>query len=88
MLLSDWVLIPAAAVSGLAGSLFDSLLGATVQAIYRCPACGVETERTVHRCGNATRHVRGWAWLDNDWVNFFCSLAGAACGAACAIILF
>jgi uncharacterized membrane protein len=61
-----------------AGALFDSLLGATVQAMFFCPTCGRETERHPrHSCGTATKHVRGWAWLDNDGVNFAASLAGA-----------
>src|SRR3989442_4420346 len=34
-----------ALVSGLAGRFFDSLLGATVQAVYYCPECDMETER-------------------------------------------
>ena len=68
----------AAALGGLAGSFFDSLLGATVQAIYYCPECQKETERhPQHSCGEQTRHLRGWRWLDNDGVNFLCSLAGA-----------
>jgi uncharacterized protein (TIGR00297 family) len=68
----------AATVGGLAGALFDSLLGATVQAMYFCPACGKETERhPTHACGAPTRYVRGRRWLDNDVVNF----AATACGA-------
>lgn len=63
---------------GIAGSLFDSLLGATVQAIYWCDRCGKETERPVHRCGIATRQVRGLPWLGNDGVNFLASGVGAA----------
>jgi uncharacterized protein (TIGR00297 family) len=70
-------LLLAATVGGLAGSLFDSLLGATVQAIYRCDACGKETERKVHGCGTQTRLLRGWRWLDNDLVNFIASAVGA-----------
>jgi uncharacterized protein (TIGR00297 family) len=68
----------AALVGGVAGALFDSFLGATVQAIYRCPACQKETERhPLHLCGTETFQVRGWRWLDNDLVNFACSVAGA-----------
>src|SRR5947209_19402307 len=32
-------------ISGILGILFDSLLGATIQAIYYCPTCDKETER-------------------------------------------
>jgi uncharacterized protein (TIGR00297 family) len=70
-------LLLAATVGGLAGSLFDSVLGATVQAIYWCDACGKETERRIHRCGAETRLLRGWRWLGNDLVNFFASAVGA-----------
>ncbi len=65
-------------LAGLAGSLLDSFLGATVQAIYFCPACQKETERhPLHSCGTPTQPIRGWAWMDNDWVNGLCTLAGA-----------
>ena len=68
----------AALLGGLAGSFFDSLLGASVQAIYTCPACKKETERhPYHTCGTQTEHLRGWRWLDNDLVNFLASLSGA-----------
>jgi len=70
-------LLLAATVGGLAGSLGDSLLGASVQAIYWCDACGKETERKVHRCGTETRLLRGWRWLGNDMVNFIASAVGA-----------
>lgn len=71
-------LLAVGATSGLVGSLFDSLIGATVQAIYHCPVCQKETERyPVHTCGAVTRQMRGWHWVNNDVVNFFCSLVGA-----------
>jgi uncharacterized protein (TIGR00297 family) len=64
--------------AGLAGSLFDSLLGATVQAMYYCPTDQKETEKhPLHTCGTQTVHIRGWKWLNNDWVNFACAAFGA-----------
>lgn len=70
-------------LAGLAGSLFDSALGATVQAIYFCPACVKETERhPLHTCGTPTVLARGWWWMDNDWVNALCTLLGALLSAA------
>jgi uncharacterized protein (TIGR00297 family) len=72
-------LLAVVALAGLLGSLVDSLLGATVQAIYICERCGQETERhPTHRCGGTTRRMRGWEWLNNDWVNFISSVVGAA----------
>ncbi len=71
-------LVSVAALAGLIGSTIDSLLGATLQAIYYCPTCKKETERHPnHLCGTPTHHHRGWRWLNNDLVNFTCSLAGA-----------
>ena len=65
-------------LSGLGGSLLDSLLGASIQAIYTCPVCQKETERhPYHTCGSLTTLKRGWAWLNNDWVNIACAAGGA-----------
>jgi uncharacterized protein (TIGR00297 family) len=63
--------------AGIAGSLFDSFLGATVQAMYYCPTDQKETEKhPLHTCGTQTIHLRGWKWLSNDWVNFACGAFG------------
>ena len=72
-----WFLFPLIAFSGLLGSLFDSFLGATVQAMYFCPRDQKETEKhPLHTCGTETIHIRGWTWLNNDWVNFACGIFG------------
>jgi uncharacterized protein (TIGR00297 family) len=63
-------------LSGLIGSFVDSLLGATVQHVYYCEACQKETERKIHTCGNETRSLRGWYWLNNDLVNLISSMIG------------
>lgn len=70
-------LVPIGILGGLAGSTFDSLLGATVQGIYYCSQCQKETESKVHRCGQPARHLRGWCWLNNDVVNFVSSIVGS-----------
>lgn len=73
-----WLLATLITFAGLAASLFDSLLGATVQAMYYCPTDQKETEKhPLHTCGTKTIHTRGWAWLNNDLVNLACALFGS-----------
>jgi len=68
---------------GIAGMLLDSLLGATVQGRFRCPACAVSSERRRHRCGARTERVSGWRWLDNDGVNAAATTVGALAAGLC-----
>ena len=59
-------------LGGFGGALFDSLLGATLQAQWRDPETGKLTER---RNGPPVRGLKG---MNNDAVNFLATLLGAA----------
>ncbi|MCK4385696.1 MAG: DUF92 domain-containing protein, partial [candidate division Zixibacteria bacterium] len=59
---------------GFFASVLDSLLGATIQAQYLCPVCKKITERKIHCGNNQTTLYSGIFWINNDLVNFFCSL--------------
>jgi len=85
---NPFTLLGSIILGGLAGSFFDSFLGATVQSIYWCPSCQKETERyPLHLCGTRTIQQRGWPWLDNDWVNFGASAVGALVAVAAYLLL-
>ncbi len=75
-------------IGGLAGSLFDSLLGATVQAVYYSDERNKETEKKVNSQGNPNQHVRGWLWMTNDLVNLIASLFGAGISLFISVQLF
>jgi uncharacterized protein (TIGR00297 family) len=71
----------AAAFGGMAGTMVDSLLAATAQAVYHCSECDVRTEAPVHTCGERAQLVRGLPWLSNAAVDMVSSLVGAALAA-------
>lgn len=66
---ANWRLYLAATGLGFGAMVIDSFLGSKWQARFSCPRCEVGTERRHHDCGTATRHARGWPWLDNNGVN-------------------
>jgi uncharacterized protein (TIGR00297 family) len=72
---------PLVAVAGFAASLADSFIGATLQARYRCPACGWAGERAHHACSRPAALVGGLAWITNDTVNLAATVVGAVVAA-------
>jgi len=75
--LQDWFLLPVCAFAGLAGSVVDSLFGASLQHQYYCEQCQMVSERPIHSCGQPTRSWRGLSWMNNDVVNFLATMTGA-----------
>jgi uncharacterized protein (TIGR00297 family) len=74
--------LPGTLVAGVAGSLVDSVFGATWQALYRCTACEQYSEDSVHfACGRRADAVKGFAWITNDVVNVLATLSGAVVAA-------
>ena len=65
---------------GMFGSAIDSLLGATLQAQYRCPRCAMDTEKRFH-CGEPSAPTRGLTWMNNDAVNVLSTIAAVTVAA-------
>jgi uncharacterized protein (TIGR00297 family) len=70
------VFIGIIALAGFAGSLIDSYTGALLQIQYRCERCNEIVEREEH-CGVPTVRHRGIRWINNDWVNVFCTASAS-----------
>ncbi|GGF91827.1 hypothetical protein GCM10010913_11710 [Paenibacillus aceti] len=79
-----WVVI--GGVSGFSGAMADSVLGATVQKMYRCSVCGKVVEVEAH-CGQTTVSDRGWSWMSNDAVNLISSAAAGLMAWGLGVIL-
>ncbi len=80
-------MIPALAIrpvvaAGVLGAFGDTIIGAWWQERQWCAQCERVTERTLHDCGARTAVHGGVSYLNNDAVNFLCTLIGAALAVA------
>ncbi|MDR7522998.1 MAG: DUF92 domain-containing protein [Armatimonadota bacterium] len=75
-----WRLFWFICAAGVAAMFIDSLLGATVQAVFRRD--GILTEEP----GPDTVRIRGVGWITNSVVNLFATAAGALATAALALL--
>ena len=71
------VLIGTTILGGLVGCSIDSVIGATVQGIYRCRVCNKITENRRH-CLAPSIPLRGYKIIDNNVVNLIATIFGAA----------
>jgi uncharacterized protein (TIGR00297 family) len=84
-----WQGLIVVSLAGLAGAFLDSVLGATVQAIYYDPARQKETERRIiNQDGSTASPIRGWEWINNDMVNFLSSVFGAMAAVGLYTLIF
>ncbi len=65
--------------AGMIGNLFDSILGASLQAKYKCNVCSKITERSFH-CGQNSLLIKGFKIINNDVVNFATAAIGGLFG--------
>ncbi len=61
--------------AGFTAALIDSLLGASVQAQYRCPVCNRIVDNRRH-CNTDAVKYRGIIMINNDFVNLAAGLSG------------
>lgn len=61
--------------AGLFGSLIDSVLGASIQAKYKCYECEKINEKYIH-CSKPGKLQKGIYWVNNDIVNAGSSVSG------------
>lgn len=74
---TDWIFF--VFLFGVTGALLDTLLGAYIQAGFKCVRCNLLTERLNH-CSIPTKLVSGFTRINNDVVNFISCFAAAIMG--------
>jgi len=73
-----FIIVICAIIGGLFGCFVDSILGATIQGLYKCEKCNKITEKRVHSCGTISKKIRGINIINNNIVNLISSIFGSA----------
>jgi len=84
--ISSFKIILIGSISGLLGSISDSVLGAVIQGKYRCTKCNIITDDSIHH-GESAILISGSSYINNNIVNVVATLNGALIGAILVIIL-
>ena len=80
------IILLAAVAGGIISTNIDSILGATIQAKYRCINCRKYLEKRVIHCNFLTVQETGIRLVDNNIVNLVSAILGAAVSASFIII--
>ncbi len=64
-------------ISGVAGSLVDSILGASIQVQYLCPKCGKTVDQKKHCNAEIIYYKSGIRIINNDIVNLVAGASGS-----------
>lgn len=80
------VVILVCLAGGLAGSVFDSLLGASFQRKGYCTVCMKATE-ALHHCGEPTLRTGGLSFIENNVVNVLATMVGSGAALAVAVLI-
>ncbi|MHA1270666.1 MAG: DUF92 domain-containing protein [Candidatus Helarchaeota archaeon] len=72
-----FIIFLCAITGGMFGCLIDSIIGATIQGLYKCHKCNKITEKKIHGCGAETEKIQGINVIDNNMVNIIGSMSGS-----------
>ncbi len=65
--------------AGIIGNIFDSIIGASIQAKYKCIVCSKFIEKSFH-CNQAAELKKGFKYINNDMVNLAAAITGGFFG--------